>query len=59
MPEHILPHALKLPAIKKLSGKRIILASNSSRRQEILRTFVGGLRLHATHVNVKLIISRD
>ncbi|KAG6834167.1 hypothetical protein H0H93_011459 [Arthromyces matolae] len=39
MPSNILPHALKLPAIKKLAGKRIVLASNSPRRQEILRTF--------------------
>ncbi|KAG6826144.1 hypothetical protein H0H92_000980 [Tricholoma furcatifolium] len=39
MPTHILPHALQLPIIKKLKGKRIVLASNSPRRQEILRTF--------------------
>ncbi|KAG6895939.1 hypothetical protein C0992_011457 [Termitomyces sp. T32_za158] len=39
MPSHILPTALKLPIIKKLEGKRIVLASNSPRRQEILRTF--------------------
>ncbi|KAG5652182.1 hypothetical protein H0H81_005981 [Sphagnurus paluster] len=39
MSKHILPHALKLPAIDKLKGKRIVLASNSPRRQEILRTF--------------------
>ncbi|KAH0586857.1 hypothetical protein H2248_005701 [Termitomyces sp. 'cryptogamus'] len=39
MPNHILPTALKLPAIKKLEGKRIVLASNSPRRQEIFRTF--------------------
>lgn len=38
--KHILPHALPVPAIKKLAGKRIVLASNSPRRQEILRTFV-------------------
>jgi septum formation protein len=46
MPTHILPHALKLPAIEKLSGKRIVLASNSPRRQEILRTFVRGSGTH-------------
>jgi hypothetical protein len=43
MPEkerHILPHALKTPAIKKLSGKRIVLASASPRRKEILERFV-------------------
>ncbi|KAK7454457.1 hypothetical protein VKT23_011213 [Stygiomarasmius scandens] len=37
--QHVLPHALKVPAIKKLVGKRIILASNSPRRKEILQTF--------------------
>ncbi|KIK05911.1 hypothetical protein K443DRAFT_90333 [Laccaria amethystina LaAM-08-1] len=39
MSKHILPHALAVPAIKKLAGKRIVLASNSPRRREILRTF--------------------
>ncbi|KAF4613442.1 hypothetical protein D9613_008148 [Agrocybe pediades] len=39
MSKHILPHALRVPAIEKLKGKRIVLASNSPRRQEILRTF--------------------
>ncbi|GLB44725.1 putative maf-like protein [Lyophyllum shimeji] len=39
MSKHILSHALELPVIKKLAGKRIVLASNSPRRQEILRTF--------------------
>ncbi|RDB25538.1 N-acetylserotonin O-methyltransferase-like protein [Hypsizygus marmoreus] len=39
MSKHILPHALQVPAIKKLAGKRIVLASNSPRRQEILHTF--------------------
>ncbi|KAF9477731.1 Maf-like protein [Pholiota conissans] len=39
MPEHILSHALKTPPVEKLRGKRIVLASNSPRRQEILRTF--------------------
>ncbi|KAF9045753.1 Maf-like protein [Hymenopellis radicata] len=37
--KHILPHALNLPAIKKLDGKRIVLASNSPRRREILQTY--------------------
>ncbi|KAF9444612.1 Maf/Ham1 [Macrolepiota fuliginosa MF-IS2] len=39
MSKHVLPHALQIPAIKKLKGKRIILASNSPRRNDILRTF--------------------
>lgn len=39
MPNHILPHALKVPAIEKMRGKRIVLASNSPRRKEILRTY--------------------
>uniref|UniRef100_A0A8H8CF57 Maf/Ham1 n=1 Tax=Psilocybe cubensis TaxID=181762 RepID=A0A8H8CF57_PSICU len=39
MSKHILPHALRLPAIEKLKGKRIVLASNSPRRKDILRTF--------------------
>ncbi|EDR04082.1 uncharacterized protein LACBIDRAFT_320156 [Laccaria bicolor S238N-H82] len=39
MSKHILPHALAVPAIKKLAGKRIVLASNSPRRREILHTF--------------------
>ncbi|KAF7424735.1 hypothetical protein PC9H_010046 [Pleurotus ostreatus] len=40
MPEkHILNHALKIPAITKLSGKRVVLASSSPRRKEILQTF--------------------
>ncbi|KAL9709010.1 hypothetical protein Ac2012v2_007826 [Leucoagaricus gongylophorus] len=39
MSRHILPHALRTPAIKKLEGKRIVLASNSPRRKEILNTF--------------------
>ncbi|KAK0230406.1 inosine triphosphate pyrophosphatase-like protein [Armillaria fumosa] len=37
--KHILPHALQVPAIKKLSGKKVILASNSPRRKEILHTY--------------------
>ncbi|KAF5391819.1 hypothetical protein D9757_001694 [Collybiopsis confluens] len=36
--KYILPHALPVPAIKKLAGKRIVLASNSPRRREILTT---------------------
>ncbi|KAJ7366848.1 inosine triphosphate pyrophosphatase-like protein [Mycena albidolilacea] len=35
----ILSHALQTPAIKKLSGKRIILASASPRRKDILSVF--------------------
>ena len=43
LPAHncVLPHALKIPALEKLVGKRVVLASNSPRRKEILRTFVG------------------
>ncbi|KAF5367001.1 hypothetical protein D9758_003984 [Tetrapyrgos nigripes] len=37
--KHVLPHALQVPAIKKLAGKRIILASNSPRRKEILQIY--------------------
>jgi hypothetical protein len=36
----VLPHALLLPGVNKLTGKRVILASGSPRRQEILRIFV-------------------
>ncbi|KAF5327619.1 hypothetical protein D9619_005033 [Psilocybe cf. subviscida] len=39
MAKHILSHALKTPAMEKLKDKRIVLASNSPRRKEILRTF--------------------
>ncbi|KIY52063.1 Maf/Ham1 [Fistulina hepatica ATCC 64428] len=39
MPDSVLSHALKTPAILKLAGKRVVLASNSPRRKEILRTF--------------------
>ncbi|KAI0806069.1 Maf/Ham1 [Irpex lacteus] len=33
------PHALKVASLKKLVGKRVVLASNSPRRREILQTF--------------------
>ena len=36
----VLPHALRVPGLTKLSGKRVVLASASPRRREILRTFV-------------------
>ena len=36
----VLKHALQTPSIKKLVGKRVILASASPRRREILRTLV-------------------
>ncbi|KAI0656444.1 Maf/Ham1 [Cubamyces menziesii] len=41
LPKHnpVLEHALKTPALQKLVGKRVILASNSPRRRDILRTF--------------------
>lgn len=34
------PTALKLPGITKLKNKRVVLASNSPRRREILKSFV-------------------
>ncbi|KAH9838732.1 Maf/Ham1 [Rhodofomes roseus] len=41
LPDHncVLSHALQLPALKKLVGKRVILASASPRRRDILQTF--------------------
>ena len=36
----VLPHALRVPGLTKLTGKRVVLASASPRRREILRTFV-------------------
>ena len=39
-PPVVLPHALHIPGINKLAGKRVILASGSTRRKEILQTFV-------------------
>ena len=43
LPKHncVLPHALRVSALQKLVGKRVILASNSPRRKDILRTIVG------------------
>ncbi|CEQ41158.1 SPOSA6832_02836 [Sporobolomyces salmonicolor] len=38
-PDPVLPHALRLPVFNKLKGKRIVLASSSPRRADILRTF--------------------
>ncbi|KAJ7069806.1 inosine triphosphate pyrophosphatase-like protein [Mycena amicta] len=35
----VLPHALATPTIKKLVGKRIVLASASPRRKDILKTY--------------------
>lgn len=42
LPEHncILPHALRLPIVEKLTNKRVVLASNSPRRKDILLTYV-------------------
>ncbi|KAF7327954.1 Maf/Ham1-domain-containing protein [Mycena kentingensis (nom. inval.)] len=37
--EHLLPHALKTPTLERLRGKRIVLASASPRRKDILHTF--------------------
>ncbi|OJT15086.1 N-acetylserotonin O-methyltransferase-like protein [Trametes pubescens] len=41
LPKHnpVLAYALQIPALQKLVGKRVILASNSPRRREILQTF--------------------
>ncbi|OSX59116.1 hypothetical protein POSPLADRAFT_1041261 [Postia placenta MAD-698-R-SB12] len=41
LPEHncVLPHALRVPSLQKLVGKRVVLASNSPRRKEILQIF--------------------
>lgn len=36
----LLPHVIKTPSIKKLEGKRVVLASSSPRRKDILQTFV-------------------
>jgi len=47
MSTHILDHALQTPTIEKLKGKRIVLASNSPRRKEILRTLVRRLQFIA------------
>ncbi len=43
LPKHncLLPHALRTPSLEKLVGKRVVLASNSPRRKDILSTFVG------------------
>ena len=38
-PSAVLPHALKLPLFNKLASARVVLASSSPRRIEILRTF--------------------
>lgn len=38
--QHVSAHALSIPAFNKLAGKRIVLASASPRRKEILKTFV-------------------
>ncbi|KAN0113780.1 Maf/Ham1 [Russula decolorans] len=35
----VLPHALHIPGINKLSGKRVVLASGSPRRKDILQIF--------------------
>lgn len=37
----VLPHALDLPIFKKLNGRRIVLASASPRRKDILEKAVG------------------
>ena len=40
MPKHVLSHALKTSVLEKLKDKRVVLASNSPRRKELLRTIV-------------------
>ncbi|KZT40005.1 Maf/Ham1 [Sistotremastrum suecicum HHB10207 ss-3] len=52
-PKHqaVLAQALRIPATNKLSGKRVILASNSPRRKEILKTC--GLRPEIVPSNFK------
>ena len=41
--DSVLEHALMMPSIKKLKGKRVVLASASPRRKEILSRFVPAL----------------
>ena len=36
----VLPHALHIPGVNKLAGKRVVLASGSPRRKDILQIFV-------------------
>jgi hypothetical protein len=36
----VLPNALRIPALNKLANKRIVLASASPRRLDILKQFV-------------------
>ena len=42
LPVHncLLPNALRVPALSKLIGKRVVLASNSPRRKDILKAIV-------------------
>ena len=40
LPSQVLPNALAIPASNKMHGKRIVLASASPRRKQILETFV-------------------
>jgi len=53
-PTAVLPHALHIPGINKLAGKRVILASGSPRRKDILQVFV---RLMSLGIAVLLISS--
>lgn len=58
LPEHncVLPHALRVPSLQKLVGKRVVLASNSPRRKEILQIFVGcftEIRAMEAHASVE------
>ncbi|KAF7972236.1 hypothetical protein HWV62_18646 [Athelia sp. TMB] len=39
LPDPLLSHVIKTPSIKKLAGKRVVLASASPRRKEILQIF--------------------
>lgn len=55
----VLPKALRIPGLNKLHGKRIILASGSPRRKEILETFVSGIaglqRINIKHPDCRVL----
>jgi hypothetical protein len=50
----VLPHALNLPATRKLTGKRVVLASASPRRKEILQTIVRKRQFLLTYIGLSL-----
>lgn len=45
----VMSHALKVPGLNKLHGKRVILASASPRRKQILETFVRIIHTPPSH----------